>query len=342
MASPDELAPDQRAVLDLVLRRGRSYDDIAGLLAIDRAAVRARALAAFEALGPDTGLAPEARALITDYLLGQLPPRVAEQTRNRLAESPYERAWARVLASELQPVASEPLPEIPEGTARAKAPAQHGASASAPGPAGTEPRSPKPQSKSKSERTRFPRPSDRPTPRLGGVIFLIVGAIVVVAVVVVLILVVGNGSSTKHSSSASAAASGTSTKASTTAATGAGTGAASTNGAKVVGQVNLNPPGGSGAAKGIAVIVQASNAFGVIIQASGLAANSHNAYAVWLSNTPTDSTRVGFVNQAVGKSGKLETGGPTLLPPATLTVSLTINPKLMVQASVLPLMGPLS
>jgi len=31
---------------------------------------------------------------------------------------------------------------------------------------------------------------------------------------------------------------------------------------------------------------------------------------VWLSNTPSDSTRVGFVNQAVGKNGKLQTGGP--------------------------------
>ena len=58
----------------------------------------------------------ESRALITDYLLGQLPDRVAEQTRERLAESPYDRAWARVLASELGPVASKPLPEIPDGS----------------------------------------------------------------------------------------------------------------------------------------------------------------------------------------------------------------------------------
>src|ERR1700759_1765518 len=84
MGSLDTLSPDQRAVLDLVLQRGRSYDDIARRLAIDRAAVRARALAAFDELGPDTGIAPESRALITDYLLGQLPERVAEQTRARL------------------------------------------------------------------------------------------------------------------------------------------------------------------------------------------------------------------------------------------------------------------
>ena len=308
MASLDELPPDQRAVLDLVLRRGRSYDDIAGLLAIDRAGVRARALEAFDGIGPDTGLAPESRALITDYLLGQLPPRVAEQTRDRLAESPYERAWARVIASELQTVASEPLPEIPDGTARSKAPESDAGSAptTAESPA-AEARSPTPKPKPgpKTERTRLPRPGDRPTSRRGGAIFLGVGAIIVVVIVIILIAVLSSGSS-KHTSTDTAAASGTSTQSSTTPATGT----TSTNEAKVVGQVNLNPPSGTGAAKGIAVIVQASNAFGVIIQASGLAPNSHNAYAVWLSNTPTDSTRVGFVNQAVGKNGKLETGGP--------------------------------
>ena len=87
MASLDSLPADQRAVLQLVLQRGRSYDEIAQLLSIDRAAVRERALSALDALGPQTGVPPERRALITDYLLGQLPPRVAEDTRDRLARS---------------------------------------------------------------------------------------------------------------------------------------------------------------------------------------------------------------------------------------------------------------
>ena len=101
MASLDSLPTDQRAVLELVLRRGRSYDEIAKLLSIDRAGVRQRALSAFDALGPQTGLPAERRALITDYLLGQLPKRVSEDTRARLTHSAGERAWARVVASEL-------------------------------------------------------------------------------------------------------------------------------------------------------------------------------------------------------------------------------------------------
>ena len=54
----------------MVLQRGRSYDQIAEMLSIDRAAVRQRALQALDALGPHTRVAPERRALITDYLLG--------------------------------------------------------------------------------------------------------------------------------------------------------------------------------------------------------------------------------------------------------------------------------
>ena len=343
MASLDSLPPDQRAVLDLVLQRGRSYDDIARLLAIDRAAVRARALAAFDGIGPDTGLAPESRALITDYLLGQLPERVAEQTRDRLAESPYERAWARVLASELGPVASKPLPEIPDGPrAKPKPPTQTTDGQQAASAAESSPPSGGRRSR-RSEQRRLPRAGDRPSSRLGGAIFLLVGGIVVVVVVVVLLVVLssGNGSSSKHNSSAEAAAGGTSTQSSTapaTSGTGTGTnttssttGTTSTTGAKIIGQVNMNPPSG-GAAKGVAFIVQAGSALGVIIQASGLAPNSHNAYAVWLSNSSSDSTRVGFVNQSVGKNGRLQTGGQlpanaTHFRDLLLTVETQNNPK---------------
>jgi hypothetical protein len=316
MASLDNLPPDQRAVLDLVLQRGRSYDDIARLLAIDRAAVRARALAAFDAIGPDTGLAPESRALITDYLLGQLPDKVAEQTRDRLAESPYERAWARVLASELSSVASKPLPEIPEGTARARSGATDAKTkATSADPAtGT-----RPKAADRPERApgrRIPRPTDRPSSRRGGVIFLLAGTVVVIVVVVVLIVALSGGKSKKPASTGTAAAGTTTSTSSTTAGAGTGTTGTATSGTtgtstvkpKVIAQVNMNPPSG-GAAKGAALIVQEGTAVGVIIAASGLKPNSNNAYAVWLSNTPADSARVGFVKQKVGTNGKLETGG---------------------------------
>jgi hypothetical protein len=335
----DTLPPDQRAVLDLVLQRGRSYDDIAKLLAIDRAAVRARALAAFDVLGPETGIAAESRALITDYLLGQLPDRVAEQTRERLAGSPYDRAWARVLASELAPVASKPLPEIPDG-ARAAAPAPAPGEASGHGKSSSADRDGRPRERERGPR-RAPRLSDRPSSRRGGAIMLGIGVLVVVAVVVVLLSVLGGGSS-KHTSTATAAGAAGAGTSSTAAGTTSGTTSTSTSGtgstsgaapkAQVVGQTNLNPPSGTSQAKGVGFVVKEGSAYGIVIEAAKVAPNSHNAYAAWLYNSGTDAYRLGFVSPPVGKNGQLQVGSP--LPTNAghfkkllLTVETQSNPK---------------
>lgn len=314
MADLENLTPDQRAVLDLVLRRGRSYDDIARLLAIDRAAVRARALAAFDAIGPETGISPESRALITDYLLGQLPERVAEQTREILTESPYDRAWARVVASELEPLAAEPLPEIPDSSrvrtpvaapfdAKSRSEADSTTTATPAPPRESDPRPP---------RRRPPRLSDRPSSRRGGAIMLGLGALVVVVVVVVLVAVLSGGSSSKKPTTAASAGKTTATTSITgsTSGTTAGstTGTTSKNGATVVAQINLNPPSGSGSTEGVGLVVKDGTAYGLVIEAQNVAANNHNAYAAWLYNSPTQSLRLGFVNPAVGKTGKLQVG----------------------------------
>jgi Sigma-70, region 4 len=53
MTELDRLPPDQRAVLSLVLDRGRSYSEVAEMLAIPESAVRDRAHAALDALAND-------------------------------------------------------------------------------------------------------------------------------------------------------------------------------------------------------------------------------------------------------------------------------------------------
>jgi Sigma-70, region 4 len=114
MATIDSLPPDQRAVLQLVLQRGRSYDEIANLLSIDRAAVRQRALDALEALTPaGADSAAAERSLITDYLLGQLPAGVADQVHALLATSAADNQWARALSRELADFGGRAA-EIPE------------------------------------------------------------------------------------------------------------------------------------------------------------------------------------------------------------------------------------
>ena len=126
MAAIDSLPGDQRAVLQLVLGRGRSYDEIARLLSIDPGAVRARARAATDALGPPTQVPEANRQMICDYLLGQLPAHEIPAVRDLLADSAPERGWARALSPELAPLSVGPLPEIPSsiGTLAAPSPAE--------------------------------------------------------------------------------------------------------------------------------------------------------------------------------------------------------------------------
>ena len=128
MPSLDSLPADQRAVLQLVLQRGHSYDEIAKLLSIDRAAVRDRALSALDALGPQTGVPSEQRALITDYLLGQLPPRVSNQVVSAWQAAParelgrrcWRQSWPRWPAGRSR--TSPPRAPMP-GTASHRPPA---------------------------------------------------------------------------------------------------------------------------------------------------------------------------------------------------------------------------
>lgn len=114
MPGIERLPPDQRAVLQLLLKQGRSYDDLSSVLRMDADSVRDRAHLALETLGPDTDLSDERLDEVSDYLLGQQPASARAQTRDYLAGSASGRAWARVVAGELRPVAPNgELPEIP-------------------------------------------------------------------------------------------------------------------------------------------------------------------------------------------------------------------------------------
>jgi Sigma-70, region 4 len=257
MATLDSLPGDQRAVLQLVLGRGRSYDEIAGLLTIGREAVRARALAALDALGPQTRVADADRQMICDYLLGQLPDADVPAVRERLAHGAGERAWARVLSAELLPVASGPLPEIPSDAGPAEpesvalaaltpaadddptpAPAGDAAevaevaddTADQPPPplsTGAAPEATKPPRRGRRQKDAKPAPPEagdggRPrSSRRGGIVVIALAAIIVVVVVLVLVL---PGGPKKPASSAAAPATTTSTAATTsTPATGTST-----------------------------------------------------------------------------------------------------------------------
>ncbi len=116
----EELPADRRAVLQLLLKQGKSYDELGRLLRIDRHRVRERARDAVLHLGP-----PERKDELVDYLLGQQTPSQQAASRALLEESAEARSWARGVAAELRGIGAGDLPEIPAeraGAARAAAP----------------------------------------------------------------------------------------------------------------------------------------------------------------------------------------------------------------------------
>src|SRR3954469_652746 len=119
MSGINELSVDQMAVLGLVLRQGRPFSELAGMLDMDEGEMRRRAHEALDARGPadGAGLPAERRAEIGDYLLGQQSGDEQAATRRFLEESAAGRAWARVVSDQLGDMAKEPLPEVPEGPA---------------------------------------------------------------------------------------------------------------------------------------------------------------------------------------------------------------------------------
>ena len=337
MTPLDDLPAEQRAVLELVLKRGRTYDEIAALLSIDRARVRQRALTGLDALGPSTSVPPERRALITDYLLGQLPERVSEQVAQRLATEASDRAWARVIASELSPVSATPLPRIPTGAERPEAEPEvseadeHGANASAvaPVPAGV-------ADTGASGGDPAPPPGAEPPPRssrLGGAILLGLGALVVAVVVLVVLLNSGSSKSpTTGSTAASTPPSTTSTPATSaggasTTGTGTGTGTTGTT-PQSVATVKLTPVAAGSKAQGVAEAFLQSGTPYLAIVAINLSPNSHNYYAVWLTNSPSDSRLLGFAPR-VTSTGHLQAATPLRTTDGhfkTLVVTLETQP----------------
>ncbi len=149
------------------------------MLSIDRAGVRQRALAALDALGPETPVVR--RAPRPDHRLSAGRPARAGSPRRSARcwrESPAERAWARVVASELEPIASSPLPEIPADAGRRllarrhRAPAARATGASGPR-APLRATRPRASARRRRPRARSERPARaRPSSRVGGGIVL--------------------------------------------------------------------------------------------------------------------------------------------------------------------------
>jgi hypothetical protein len=284
MPGIDDLAPDQRAVLQLVLGQGRDFDQLAGLLKISPHAVRDRATAGTERLvPPPAGLNASERDAIVAYLLGA-------GSRPRDLSAPG-REWGEDVREALRPLAKEPLPELPGGAPAAAAPTTPVASAA---PRTTEPEAARPSERGPATAAS----SGEPRSRLGGALLL--GGVALVVIVLVIVLIASGGSDDKGSGSSRAAA--TSTTATTgTAATNA---ANSQNGFKVETQVNLVSPTGDSSQAAIAQLVSQKGSAGFALTAQGIRPVKSTYTGVWLTGKSVKPVLIAAVTNDQIKKGR--------------------------------------
>jgi hypothetical protein len=251
MARFDELPADQKAVLQLVLRQGRTYAEIGGLLKISDAAVQNRALTALDAIGPSglEGLDEERQDEIGDYLLGQQSASERAATRSHLEASQSARDWARAVASELRAggaAGDDALPEIPADPAEVD------------------------EAFDALHARRRARADQARSSRLGGILIIVAVLLVIAGGVLVLTNVIG-GDDDNGSDNAAAV----STNADTTATT-------STTSATVEKQFNLTPPGGGKKPLGVANLVSQNGQRALAVVGQDLPASGH--YVLWVRN----------------------------------------------------------
>jgi hypothetical protein len=278
MSRLDALPADQRSVLQLLLKQGKGYDDLSGLLNLHAGEVRSRAYDALDAIGPGSaGLPSDRRQAIADWLLGQQGPDKASETRAFVSGSPAGRAWASAVAEELRPLAGDRLPEVPvDGASGAAANAAGEAAAAAPSPPAT-------AAAATADAPPFaPAPSAAPrVSRRGGAILIAAVLAAIVAAVLVIVLTGNDDEKPERAASTTTTSSQPTVKA----------------------QVNLTPPKGAPAQEALAIVqIVSSNSQNVVnAVAQGLPTTSKAAYGIWAYTSPSETRLIGGFNKTDNK-----------------------------------------
>jgi len=285
MTPLDTLAPDQRAVLELVLRQGRSYGELSELLAIPERDVCARADAGLRALAGEP-VSEVDSGRIADWLLGQQPDAEAERTRAAVARSEPSREWAAVAAERLGELGGA-MPGIPAAAEAAEA-----AEAEEPAPRArplrddTAPRPRPVRSEPAPVADGVPRSS-----RLGGAILLAVVALLVGGFLLWMFVLRDDDETPAAAAPPAATATATATP-------------------EAVGNdIVLR---GANGANGFMRLLRGNDdtvRFG--LAAEKVPPNGEaDSYAVWFTRKGAKPRRLGFAQDAVGEDGVLTTGGP--------------------------------
>ena len=301
MTPLDTLAPDQRAVLELVLRQGRSYGELSELLAIPEREVRARADAGVRALAGEPAAGVDS-GRIADWLLGQQPEGEAERTRAAVASNEDARSWAATAADRLGELGGampsvpdvgapragrDARPAAPRDDRRAARAAPDGDRAAAPRPRPLRDRAaPLPPPSRDDGLAAAPRSS-----RLGGAI--LIGVVALLVGVTLLWIFVLRGDDEEPASPAAPAATATP--------------AAGASGSDIV----LQGTGGSQAEGLMRLVRRDDGTVQFAIAAQNVPPNQgREVYAVWFTREGGTPRRLGFAQTPVGQDGILTTGGP--------------------------------
>jgi hypothetical protein len=276
MGSLESLNEGQRAVLQLLLGKGKSYDEIARLLHSDAGAVRRRAQGAVDVLGSDNADVPaDRRSEIADYLLGQQTASQRAATREYLEGSAAGRSWARSAAAGLAPFAADDaLPDIPAEREEVA------------------------EAFDALDRRTARREEVQRSSQLGGRI-IAAGLGVVLAIIIILVVSLTGGGD-----SGTSASSTTPTSTQTTTTLGGD--------ARMAFDGTLRPPAGNDStSRGqVAIVVfPQSKRIRLALAATNLPPSSSrgSAYGVWFYSSPQQAQFLGFPDKPVGADGKLQT-----------------------------------
>ncbi len=282
------LTDDQRAMLQLVLQHGQSYEDISALQGIDVEVVRSSARAALTEIG---GEDPDSRVGLTDYLLGQADPIGRADVARQLQADSDTRALAERLEAQLRLIA--PGAELPSLAGDGSAPARRKAkpAAEAKPAAATKPTATEAATTTSPAQTG-PSLGERLSGSLGERRTQAIAGILGVAVLIlVIVLVVGGGGGGSDSSKRSAGSGG---GGSTT------TQQASNQGPP---RAVLEAQDGS-KARGIAVLGQIRRVPTLQVTAFNLAPTTGSeSYAIWLRSS---NTGIPLGRTKVTKTGRMQ------------------------------------
>jgi hypothetical protein len=123
MATFDQLPADQRAIIELLLKRRRTYDALSDMLDMPTSRVRELAREALTELAPHSAerVDPDWRDQVADYVLGQQSGPEATATKGHLRRSEAARSWARSLLDSLEQFYENgSVPAIPDGERKAR------------------------------------------------------------------------------------------------------------------------------------------------------------------------------------------------------------------------------